>query len=130
METKFIEATNGPRNWGKFCVARFQDAEWSRPSAISKSAFGLVHQRGWTSKHLLVIDLETGEGAIFRMGGCAKADLEKHRIWVCPLFEPFLAWLYQQHVRELAKLPDHVDLPDAEFSMQGYRRPGPKEARK
>jgi hypothetical protein len=122
MRTKFIEATNGPRNWGKFMLARFTIEEWARRSAIHGGY--LIAATGWTPDHLLVVDLETGEGALFRHGGHAKADLEKHRIWVCPLFEPFLTWLYAQDVSDLDALPAHVDLPDAEFQFSGYRRSG------
>ena len=75
---------------------------------------------------MLVVDLETGEGAMFSPGGLAAADLQKHRIWVCPMFEPFLAWLYKQDLSDLTKLPKHVDLPDAPFEMHGYRREGKK----
>src|SRR5581483_9374539 len=91
MKTVFIEVEH-PFNWGKFMVARFDAEEWGRPSAhpeaMKKSLLG---QRGWAGHHILVVDLETGEGAMFRPGGLASADLNKHRVWVCPMFEPFLA---------------------------------------
>ena len=130
MKTKIIEATNGPQNWGKFMLGQF-DAEWWRPSAIphalqSTLTCSLLRMVGWTPEHLLVVDLQTGEGAIFRPGGLARADLDKHRIWVCPLFEPFLTWLYKQDLSDLDKLPDHIDLPDAPFQWSGYRRAGPE----
>jgi hypothetical protein len=125
MQTKFIEATNGPRNWGKFMVGRFDKDEWARRSAVSGGKWPLLRAVGWSLDSLLVVDLQTGEGAIFLPGGFVPADLEKHAIWVCPLFEPFLVWLYQQDLSDLDRLPAHVDLPDAEFAMQGYRRPGP-----
>ena len=126
MKTKFIEATNGPRNWGKFMVARFDEDEWRLKSAVSATA--LLEGRGWGPNHLMVFDLQTGEGALFRPGGQAGYDLNKHRVWVCPLFEPFLVWLYKQDVSDLDALPALVDLPEAEFQMSGYRRPGPKGA--
>lgn len=135
MITKFIEVTNGPRNWGKFMLGRFTQEEWEResnlPDADERAVFthgkwSLLRQRGWTPDHLLVMDLETAEGAIFLPGGSASADLNKHRIWVCPMFEPFLEWLYaQRDWLKLDDLPNHVDLPDASFAMAGYRRPGP-----
>lgn len=124
MLTKIIEATNGPKNWGKFLIAR-PDTEWERTSAVDNSTVPLLRARGWTRGHVWVLDLETGEGAYFRPGGSARADLTKHRIWVCPLYEPFLTWLYQQDLTDLAALPDHVDLPRAPFQLTGYRRPGP-----
>jgi hypothetical protein len=119
----FVEATNGPANWGKFMVARFTPEEWRYPSSVSPNHF-LLNAIGWDPKHVLVIDLQTGEGAIFRPGGFAPADLRKHKIWVCPLFEPFLAWLYKQDLADLTKLPPHIDLPNAPFAMHGYRRAG------
>lgn len=123
MESKFIEATNGPRNWGKFMVARFTDDEWSLRAAVDGGP--LLRGRGWDPAHVLVVDLQTGEGAIFMPGGYAKADLDKHKIWVCPLFEPFLTWLYTfLATGDLADIPTHIDLPDAPFEMQGYRREG------
>lgn len=123
MKTKLIEVTNGNKNWGKMMLGRF-DTEWSHESAISPG-MKLLGGRGWTPDHLLVLDIETGEGAVFKMGGLAKHDLEKHRIWVCPMFEPFLEWLYQQDTADLDKLPAMVDLKDAPFEMYGYRRCGP-----
>jgi hypothetical protein len=123
MQTKIIEATNGDRNWGKFCIMR-PDVEWSRRSVISELGAPLLQQIGWTPEHIWVLDLQTGEGAYFRPKGNAAADLAKHRIWVCPLFEPFLGWLYQQDTSDLDALPDSVDLPDAPFHLYGYRREG------
>jgi hypothetical protein len=120
--TKFIEATNGPSaNWGKFMVAKFGPDDWATQSAISGA---LLAGRGWDMQHIFVLDLQTGEGAMFRHGGFAKADLDKHKIWVCPLFEPFLEWLYKQDVDVLSRLPEKVDLPNAPFELRGYRRRG------
>ena len=130
MQTKIIEATNvaaGGINWGKFMLGRF-DHEWSRRPQVDTYDGGrmpLLMQVGWRAEHLMVMDLQTGEGAIFRPGGHAEADLEKHRVWVCPLFPKFLAWLYQQDLSDLTKLPDLVEIPDSESAMRGYRRPGP-----
>lgn len=124
MKTKIIEATNGPRNWGKFLLGRF-DSEWSYRSVVNTDA-RLLGSIGWSPQHLLVMDLQTGEGSIFKPFGSARADLQKHRIWVCPLFEPFLTWLYDQDLSDLDRLPAHVDLPEAAFHQFGYRRPGPQ----
>ncbi len=125
METKFIEATNGPYNWGKFMLGRFTPEEWAQRSKVDKGS--MLGGRGWDHKHLLVLDLQTGEGTVFRPGGSAKADLNKHKIWVCPLYEPFLNWLYKQDLTDLAALPDEVtfNLTEAPFEMSGYRRKGP-----
>jgi hypothetical protein len=130
VKTKIVEITNGPANWGKLLVGMFDD-EWEYKSVIDGNP--LLAGRGWSRDHLLVLDLQTGEGAIFRLGGHAKADLDKHRVWVCPMFEPFLTWLYALAAkmpgnpqRLYGEIPWHVDLPDAPFAMQGYRRPGPE----
>jgi hypothetical protein len=124
MKTKIIEATHGTEwgNWGRFMVGRF-DSEHARQSVIKDG--GRVLSR-WGLESIFVMDLVTGEGAMFRPGGLAKADLEKHRVWVCPLFEPFLEWLYRQDLADLDALPDHVALPDAPFAIYGHRRQGPK----
>src|SRR2546430_13258345 len=116
MKLTFIEATNGPQNWGKFMVARFDD-EFQTPSQVDPLCRSLLRARGWSPRHLIVFDLETGEGAEFLPGGNAKYDVDKHKIWVCPLFEPFLKWLYKQDLTDLSALPKMIDLPDAEFAM-------------
>jgi hypothetical protein len=123
VKTKVLEVTNGSFNWGKFLIGRF-DGEWSRESMVAKGQT-LLSTVGWTGSHILVVDLQTGEGAIFMPGGLASHDLEKHRVWVCPLFEPMLTWLYKQDLADIGKLPDLVDLKDAHFEMSGYRREGP-----
>lgn len=129
METFLFEATqhrDGPyMNWGKFLVARY-DQEWGWLSTIDEFGRSVVRACGWSNEHLWVMDIQTGEGAMFRPGGLARADLHKHRIWVCPLFEPFLAWLYTQDTNDIAGLPKLVELPNAEFQSRGYRRPGPQ----
>lgn len=128
MQTKFIEATNiehGGGNWGKFMLGRFTEQEWQHRSRVAEDR-SLVRSRGWTTDHIFVLDLQTGEGALFRHGGYARADLDKTRIWVCPLFEPFLTWLYRQDVSDLDALPDRVALDDP-GDWRGYRRPGPPE---
>jgi hypothetical protein len=129
MKTKIIEAAQtdkGP-NWGKFLVARF-DEEWSRRAKAPgcDRSMPLLGQIGWTSNHIWVLDLQTGEGAYFMPGGFAKADLNKHRIWVCPMFEPFLEWLYKQKLDDLDALPDFVAIEAAPAAMSGYRRKGRK----
>lgn len=125
MRTYLFEATNGPRNWGKFLVG-VPDVEWSWRSNVEESSPALLARLGWGPGHIWVFDLATGEGACFRHGGYAKADLDKHRIHVCVLFEPFLQWLYAQDLDRLPELSQRVvDLPDAPFALWGYRRPGP-----
>jgi hypothetical protein len=121
VRTRIFEATNGERNWGKFLVGEF-DSEWEYVSLVAN--YKLLVNRGWRAQtHKLVLDLQTGEGAVFAFHG-GNADLDKHKIWVCPLFEPFLVWLYAQP--DVWTAPQLVDLPDAPFSFAGYRRPGPQ----
>lgn len=128
MITIIVEATNaggGGMNWGKFLVGLFTD-EWSRKAAIYGESPGprLLNAIGWGPANVMVFDLQTREGAVFRHGGNAHADLNDHRIWVCPMFEPFLAWLYTQPFETLSQLPPLVNLDDAPSAMQGYRRGG------
>lgn len=164
MRTRFVEATQaveGGFNHGKFMVALFTSEEWQMISTVDEwyltgireavTARSLLRRCGWTPRHALVLDLATGEGALFLPGGIPKADLEKHRVWVCPMFEPFLGWLYE-HVAKVgeerppspsigfvgtlpewpdtgsrgwfAALPPLVELPHAPQSQYGYRRSG------
>lgn len=123
MKTVFVDATSPSGNWGKFMVGVFDTEEVNRTSAVDGRL--MVWGRGWGPGHILVVDLQTGEGAIFRMGGSATADLAKHSVWVCVLFEAFLDWLYHQ--------PDPMNLPplielDVPFAMAGYRRNGREDA--
>ena len=133
METRFIEAANrvGDKyfNWGKFAVARFDSVEWGRPVNVPDDLYGgsLLDRCGWDSAHVWVLDLQTGEGVFVRPGGNAAADLNgKHQVWVCPLFQPMLEWLYERvredHAGWFDKLPAYVELADAPASMVGYRR--------
>lgn len=125
MRTKVIEAVSyseddQPMNHGKFLVGRL-DVEYSRKDV---DGYALLLPRWSPTEHLFVMDIETGEGAMFRHGGLARADLTKHRIWVCVLFQPFLEWLYKQDVSDLDALPDTVKLTGIPLQMRGYRRPG------
>jgi hypothetical protein len=131
LRTHIIEATNGPQNWGKFLIGDFTADDRARRSQVDPGR-PLLATIGWSDNAYLVLDLQTGEGAVFRLGGLASADLNKHKIWVCPLFEPFLEWLYDRYTATAPAgpqifweaLPLHVDLPDAPFAISGYRRTG------
>lgn len=129
MITKFIEATQDSEsgfNWGKFMIGKFSPEEWAYRSALeAANAQRLIAGRGWSTRHFFFLDLQTGEGAIFSPGGIASADLEKHKIWVCPMAEPFLEWLYQQDLGDLDSLPPLVELPGVPAALAGYRRSGP-----
>jgi len=120
-------------------IGRFEGQEMLRQSAIDART-PLLEACGWYGRPLpvMVTDLQTGEGVLLRLGGSAHSDLRKHAIWVCPLFEPFLEWLYREYneVKSslvgptfwdawFAALPAVVEL-DVPLQMQGYRRPGPE----
>src|ERR1700735_3880157 len=95
MRTKLIEVTqavDGGKNWGKIMVCQL-DWEWAALSVISPP-YPLLRQCGWGGSELLIVDMQTGEGALFRPPGSARADLAKHEVWVCPMFEPALEWIY------------------------------------
>lgn len=126
MKTKIVEVTNNNQNWGKFLLGRF-DSEAQYRSKIGHSP--LLRSRGWDDKHILILDLETGEGALLRPGGLVSADLDKHKIWVCPMYEPFLEYLWDwvRKGGDPFDVPDLINLPDAEFAFYGYRRPGDQE---
>lgn len=130
MKTKIIEVTNGP-NWGKFLIGEF-DIEWLLRSSLELSEENgppldtpLLRQLGWGTQHFLVLDLQTGEGFMTQPLGSASSDLRKHAVWVCPMFEPWLTWLYEQPL-DLEALPAVVTFTqeEAPFAMQGYRRAG------
>ena len=123
MEKQFIEVTNRERNWGKFLLLRF-DEEWEYQSTMSPGP--LLRQVGWNPNQIWILDLQTSEGTALSPNGLASYDLDKHQIWVCPMYEPFLNWLYQQEFERLEDLPSKLDLPDAEFEYRGYRRGGDK----
>ena len=131
MRTRIVEAVQAkehPGNWGKFLVG-IPDEEWAYGSRVCPGG-PLLGACGWGMSHVWVLDLQTGEGAFFKLGGYAKADLDKHRIWVCVLFEHFLTWLYERYREagelDLDGLPEVVELPGAPFAFAGYRRPGPE----
>jgi hypothetical protein len=128
VKTRIIEATNG-FNWGRFLVGQF-DEEWNCRSLVAEEGNRLVLQSAgfWSAdpRWVWVLDLVTREGAYFNVGGDASADLMKHQIWVCPMYEPFLKWLYKQHFKDIDELQSVVDLTGAPSALAGYRRPGPE----
>jgi hypothetical protein len=128
--TTIVELTNGI-NWGKFMLARFDSEEWGRRTLVDDSPFPLLMRCGWTFEHVWVLDLATGEGALFKPGGQVAIDLEKHRVWVCPMFEVFLGWFYAHPEcwLDLAAVPQLITLTDEETraasALYGRRRSGP-----
>jgi hypothetical protein len=145
VKTKFIEASSS-FNWGKFMVGRFEPDELKRRSHVSgkyadkvddpvysarMKSIPLLNQIGFDSDGIFVFDLQTCEGAVFypHRRGPAKFDLEKHQIWCCPMFLPFLEWLYQQDCSDLDALPAMIEIPPEvarkHEALSGYRRAGP-----
>lgn len=125
MKVKFIEATQDAKrgfNWGKFFLMQF-DNEWEYQSQIDVGR-PLLRAIGWSPNQIWVLDLQTCEGVAIDPSGCAAADLHRHKVLVCPMFEPFLEWLYRQDLTDLNKLPSLVEMPDAEAADAGYRRAG------
>lgn len=144
MRIKIIEVTN-QFNFGKFMLLQM-DEEWNRRSklvegyleqlgTLKQQTIPLLREIGWNRDNVIVFDLQTQEGAAFFRGGLAKNDLEKHKIWVCPMYEPFLAWLYHPDRRNLdiMLLPDIVELSEEatreHTALHGHRRPGPKKGK-
>jgi hypothetical protein len=127
MKTKIVEVCQPElRNWGKFMVAQFDEAETSHISAVTHSPFLVeVGYGGDIRRWLWVFDLQTGEGAIFPVlnRGSVRHDLDKHKIWVCLLYEPFIGWLYQNYDGDIDKIPNYLEI-NAPDGLYGYRRPG------
>jgi len=108
MEARIIEVVNG-MCWCKFLVARLGPDELEHPSLVDlgRPALGPLY-----SADLLVIDIETNEGALFCLTKRPQDALRKHRIWIGPLFGSFLTWLCEQLTAGvvLADLPGLVEL--------------------
>ncbi len=140
MQLKFVEVGHPVDkdglggNWGKFAVGR-----WTVQELGEKTQFpGCEGQRiaslhGWGGDHVWLFDLQTGESARFYINNPVPVDvrsqLKNHQIWVCPMFEPFMVWLWS-HIRLNPSwwdtLPRTVELPaDTPFEVAGFRRPGP-----
>lgn len=141
MICKIIEATDvGQFNHGKFMVRLFEHDEYNYMSRIAPE-YLLRRFCNYPRATIWVDDLYTGEGCRFafpsyrikenreQRAAHVKESLNRHRIWVCPMFEPFVTWLLGQDLSDLSCLPDVVDsLPDDACSFWGYRRPGPPES--
>lgn len=94
---------------------------WSVPSLVAPEQT-LARQIGMIPG-LWVLDLQTQEGAYFLpRPHDAIHQLQKHKIWVCPLYEPFLEWLFNQDLSQ--PLPPLLELPEAPSAIYGYRRNG------
>lgn len=127
MRSKIIEVCQPtPVNWGKFMIAEFDENETSYISVITKSPLlPAIGYWGEENKWLWLLDLQTGEGALFPVSskGNAKYQLDKHKIWVCLLYEPLLEWLYQNYKGDIDEIPSYIEI-DAPAGLYGYRRSG------
>lgn len=104
-------------------VGQFTRNEW-----LNVSRFGnqpLLMGRGWHPRHILVLDLATGEAVLIEpKPGCSMALDQKHGIWVCPLYSYFLEYLGGLPTPiDLSTLPEVVYLV-APADFRGYRRAG------
>lgn len=81
MRSKIIEASDG-QLWLMASVAVLEPHELARTSRIPeiRENFGDVPlmkaMSGLTNRHVWVLDLSTGEGAAFRMGGLPQWDVQ------------------------------------------------------
>jgi hypothetical protein len=140
MDTCFVEATNG-FNHGKFMVGRLTAEEAQATSNLpGLEGEWLFHNSGgrrrFTPDRTLIVDLQTGEGCEFSLErhGLPHAEQaswelnDRHKIWVCPLFEPFVRWLAvwaSEHENwTIGQIPNLIDLKDAKFAFAGHRREG------
>ncbi len=136
MKTHFIEATQRDDfNWGKFLLCQYEPADWAHPVhlPISKSLASqpqsLLRSRMRDPDGIWCLDIETNEGAYLRWGPRMHLDLnDKHQVWVCPMYEPFLEWLGSQHeLGDITMLPHFLRL-DTDFgAVAGYRRSGKQQ---
>ena len=134
MEQVFVEVSD-EANWAKILLMKFGSEDLLVRSKVSgdfllKSVDNNRRVKtGTNAEKVFVLDLQTEEGAFFfpRKEGNAKDDLESHEIWVCPLYLPFLIWLYANMPKELKEIPKLVEFPKStHVHYQGWRRPGPE----
>lgn len=118
MITKIIEGSDGGA-YGKWLVGQLDEHERARTTSLpgyegshSIWTFGGARKLGAHPGAVLVLDLQTGQGGVFIPGPSSSpdADLDKAKIWVCPLFRDFFRWLYTQDMADVTQLPDFIDL--------------------
>lgn len=138
MIAHYIETYNS-FNWGKFVLLRHSPEDLHRRSALpGQENASLLYGRKWDAEGTFITDLQTGEGCVFYLDGGADEQSRllnnKHQVWVCPMFEPFVRWLADTHPElargggDITSLPSVVELPLAPTSMAGYRREGAETA--
>lgn len=116
MITQIIEGSNG-RLYGKWLVGQLDERERNRRTCLpdfegshSVWTFAGARKLGADPDALLIMDLQTDQGAVFSPNGSPDTDLDGHGIWVCPLFRAFLRWLYAQEIGDVSRLPEFVEL--------------------
>jgi hypothetical protein len=132
VKSKFLEVTN-KANWAKLQLLQWEPSDLARPSLVQKGKVllnAVQVRRGDAADPLTAVfvrDLQTQEGCEFYPSPEAdcKTQLDMHRVWVCPLFYPFVSWLFANYQGDVTSLPDLVELADSKKQeYQGYRRPG------
>ena len=124
MITHFIEASDGVAH-GKFMLGRLGGHELGLRSALpgfeEQRLLRVGGLRRLNDRSTLVVDLQTGNGAAFFISrGLWSADLQRTGpIHVCPMFRPFLKWLYEQKVPHppitaICDLPRYVEIDPLE----------------
>lgn len=119
MDIHFYEVTNGP-NWGKLAVGTFERHEWEYVSHVA--AEPLLARLGHGPSTRLFLDLATGEGALFDCSQGLLPQLARHKIWVCPMFEPGLTEFAKHDIHwDPDEWRPHVDVQTL-FQFEGFRR--------
>ncbi len=114
MKTYVFEATDGIA-YGKFLVGIY-DTEWRRCPHVTGRPVALLHQEGWWSNDMFLLqDLSSPfNGSIFsrEAKGFAKYDVDQKGMSVCWLYVDFLEWIRDQaRWDDLNALPQVVNFP-------------------
>lgn len=123
MITRFVEVTDGWM-YGKFLVCRMDAEELATPSEMPDARHGerlLVHggRRRFNDHSTLVIDLQLGTAAAWPLQGLMEAYESEH-LWhlhVCPMYRPFVRWLYEQGrwamgAGDITEIPRYLEVPN------------------
>lgn len=87
MKTKFFEGTD-QFNYGKFMLGAMSLDELNTPCLETTGGVNqFIHN---TESKFWILDLQTKEGAFFDLKFDIIPQLEKHQIWVCPMYPLFL----------------------------------------